>query len=226
MAKGIRRKALREPDEFLTLSNRFVEYAKQHEQRLTMAVLGLVVLLAIVLGIRWYRASQVSQAGVAFATAQREFKAQKFDAAAAAFARVSSTWPGTAYGELARLYVGNSYAELGKTAEAQAAFADAAAHSGDALVRQAAQYNLGLAKLKSGDKPGGAKDLSAAAAMEGPLRGPAWFARLGADQPFVESVGEGMQAIEELPPEQKAFVERHVAGGEKAKEVEGGEITE
>ncbi|MGH7896615.1 MAG: tetratricopeptide repeat protein [Candidatus Binatia bacterium] len=221
MAKGIRRKELREPDEFLSLSSRFIEYAKQHEQQVTVAALALVVLVALTLGIRWYRSAQAEHAAVAFGAAHRDFRAQKFDAAATGFARVSSAWPRTAYGELARLYLGNSYAELGKTAEAEAAFADAA-KSRDQLLRQIAEYNLGLAKLKRGDKPGAAADLGAAAAVEGPLRGPAWFARLGAGQAFVESMDEGVQAIEELPPEQKAYVEKHVAGG-AAKEAKAAE---
>ena len=42
MAKGIRRKELKEPDEFLTLSKRFVDYAREHERKLTGAVLAVV----------------------------------------------------------------------------------------------------------------------------------------------------------------------------------------
>lgn len=215
MAKGSRRKALREPDEFLTLSNRFLDYAKEHEQQVTVAVLGVVALIGVVLGIRWYRGWQGSHAEAAFGAARRDFTAQKYEPAANAFAHVSSTWPRTAYGELALLYLGNSYIQLGKMAEADAAFAQVLVRSREPLVRQIAEYNLGLIKLKTGDKPGAAKNLTTAAAMDGPLRGPAWFARLSAEQSFVESVRDGMQAIEELPPPEKAFVEARVAPEEK-----------
>jgi predicted negative regulator of RcsB-dependent stress response len=211
MARKIRRKELKEPDEFLTLSHQFLEYAKQHERELTVAVLGLVVVTALALGVRWYRSSQNAKAEAAFGAARRDFAAQKFDIATTGLSRVTSTWPSTSYGRLALIYLGNSYAELAKTKEAEEAFRQALSRGDDDLVRQIALYNLGILAVKAGEKKDAVEHLTAAAAIDGPLRGPAWFVRLSSQQQFTENVGQGMQAINELSPEAREYVEAQIA---------------
>jgi len=211
MARGIQRKELKEPDEFLTLTRRFAEYARQHEREVTLAVFGLLAITAVALGVRWYRSLQESNAEAAFGAARRDYTAQKFEAAAQSFQKVGTTWPATAYGHLALVYVGNCYAELGKTKEAENAFAQAVAQGGDPIVLQIAHYNLGLLKAQAGDKTSAARELSSATEIEGPLRGVAWFARLNATEQFVEDAGHGMQALEELSPETRQYVEAQIA---------------
>lgn len=217
MAKGIQRRHLREPDEFLTLSRRFVEYAQEHEREVAFAVLGIIAIVALALGVRWYRSWQESQAESAFSTARRDFAAQKFDSAAQAFTRVVDHWPRTLYGRLALVYLGNSYAELGKTKDAERVFEQAGERTSDPVLRQIAHYNLGLLKEKDGDKPASAKELTEAASIDGPLRGAAWFARLGTEQQFVEDVSQGVQAIAELSPEARDYVEAQIAQRAKAR---------
>ena len=121
MAKGIQRRQLKEPDEFLTLSRRFLEYARHHEREVTLAVLGIAVVVGLALGVRWYRSWQESNAEAAFGAARHDFTELKFDSAAEGFRRVVSTWPATSHSHLALVYLGNSYAELGKTKEAEGA---------------------------------------------------------------------------------------------------------
>jgi predicted negative regulator of RcsB-dependent stress response len=216
MAKGIQRRQLKEPDEFLTLTRRFLEYARQHEREVTFAVLGIVAVVAVALGVRWYRSWQESNAEAAFGAARRDFTAQKFDSAVAGFRRVTSTWPGTSHGHLAFVYLGNSYVELGKTKEAEDAFQQALQQDSNDLLRQIAHYNLGLLKLKAGDKAGAATELGAAASATGPLRGVAWFTRLSTEQQFVEGIDKGMQAIAELSPDTRDYVEAMIAARVKS----------
>src|SRR2546428_11538958 len=125
MAKGIQRRELKEPDEFLTLTRRYLAYAQHHERQVTLAALGVIALIAVALGVRWYRSWQESNAEAAFGAARLDYAAQKFDAAAQSFQKVGTTWPRTAYGQLALVYVGNCYPELGKTKEAGEAFTPA-----------------------------------------------------------------------------------------------------
>ena len=216
MAKGIQRRQLKEPDEFLTLSRRFLAYARQHERQVTLAALGLVAVVALALGVREYRSWEESHAEAAFGAARRDFTAQKLDAAAQGFRRVTSDWPRTSHGRLALVYLGNTYAELGKTKEAEDAFQQVLQQGSDDLLRQIAHYNLGLLKIKAGDKTGAATELGAAATADGPLRGVAWFARLSTEQQFVEAVDAGMQAIGELSPETRDYVEAMIATRAKA----------
>ncbi len=223
MAKGITRKELKElrkPDEFLSLSHRFLDYARNHEREMTIAAAALAVVVTGAFGLRGYRQWQASKAQAAFRTAHAGFVAGKLESAATALAEVQRSWPRTPYGRLAGVYVGSAYAELGKSAEARAAFEATIAESREPLLQQIAHYNLGLLKQKDGDKAGAAKDFAAAAAIEGPLRGPAWFARLGTEQAFEESAGAGMEAVGELAPEPRAFVEARLGAKETAVEVE------
>ena len=89
---------------------------------MTLAALGLVAVVALALGVREYRSWEESHAEAAFGAARRDFTAQKLDAAAQGFRRVTSDWPRTSHGQLALVYLGNTYAELGKTREAEDAF--------------------------------------------------------------------------------------------------------
>lgn len=213
MTKGLRRKQLKEPDEFLTLSKQVLDYAKQHEREVTLALVGLIALAAAALGVRAYRGWQESKAEAAFGAARRDFAAQKFETAASAFARVSATWPATSHGGLALVYLGNSYAELGKTKEAEQAFRQALSRARDDLVRQIAYYNLGVL---GSDQQAATTNLGSAAAIEGPLRGAAWFARLASQQQFVENMSQGMQAVNELPPDAREYVEAQIAAQAKS----------
>ena len=216
MAKGIQRRELRQPDEFLTLSRRFLEYAQHHEREVTMAVVGLVAVTALALGVRTYRNWKESQAEAAFGAARRDFSASRFDTAAKGFEKVAATWPSTAHGQLALVYLGNSYADLGKRKEAEEAFGRVLERASEPIVRQIAHYNLGILKAADGDKPAAARELGSAAESEGPLRGPAWFARLGAAENFVEEVGPGMDAIDDLGPEARAYVDAQLAARAKS----------
>lgn len=216
MAKGIQRRELKEPDEFLTLSHRFLEYARTHEREVTIAVLGIVAVTALALGVRTYRNWKESAAEAAFGAARKDFAATRYDTAAKGFETVASTWPSTAHGQLALVYLGNSYADLGKRKEAEDAFTRALAATSDPVVRQIAHYNLGVLKGEDGDKTAAARELGAAADGPGPLRGVAWFARLGTAQNFVEEVGPGMDAISELAPDAREYVEAQIAARAKS----------
>jgi len=215
MAKSIQRKTLKEPDEFLTITRHALDYVRSHEREVSFAVLGVLAVAAAVAGARGYQGWQESQAENAFGAARRDYAAQRFETAAKGYERVATTWPSTTHGHLALVYLGNSYSELGKTKEAQDAFAKAIAKGGDPMVLQIAHYNLGLLKAKDGDKAAAGKELTAATELEGPLRGVSWFARLGNAEQFVEDVGKGMQAIDELGPDARAYVEAQIAARAK-----------
>jgi len=228
MAKRIGRKELKEPDEFLTLTGQALEYAKQHEREVSYAALAIAVVMVLTLGVRWYRGWQHDKAEAAFGAARRDFSAARYETAVTGFERVSREWPGTTFGPLALAYKGNCYAELGKPKEAEAAFRAALGASREPLVLQIAHYNLGMLQAKAGDKKAAAEELGAAAQIEGPLRAAAWFARLGSQEQFVENVSEGMQAIDELAPEARQYVDAqintHAPQAKSAKPVTAGPV--
>ena len=206
----IRRRDLKEPDEFITLTNRALDFLKAHEKEATIAVLGVLAVSMVVFGVRTYRGWQEERAEVSFSAARKDFEVKHFDTAANGFVKVTAQWPGTTYGQMALVYLGNSYAELGKTEEAERAFRDSLTSAKEPIFKQVALYNLGLLQLKKGDKKGALDNLSQASQIEGPLRSAAWFARLGTGEQFVENVGAGMQAINELGPEAREYVDEQM----------------
>jgi predicted negative regulator of RcsB-dependent stress response len=203
----IRRKDLKDPDEFITLTHRVLAFLQAREKEVTIAVIGAVVVAAIVFGIRTYRGWQESAAEAAFSAARSDFAARRFEPAANGFVKVTKQWPGTMYGRLAVVLLGSSYAELGKSEDAERTFRSSLATATDPLLRQIAYYNLGLLELKKGDKKAAVNDLSEASKIEGPLRSAAWFARLSSGEKFVENVSAGMQAINELGPEPREYMD-------------------
>ena len=60
------------------------------------------------------------------------------------------------------------------------------------------------------------KNLRAAAETEGPLRGAAWFARLSRSEQFVEDISQGMQAVEELGPDARDYVDAQIVARAKS----------
>lgn len=211
----IRHKDLKEPDEFITFAHQALEFLKAREKEVTIAVIAVVAVGAVVFGIRTYRGWQEQRAEASFGAARKDFAARRFDTAANGFVKVTQQWPNTNYGRLALVYLGNSYAELGKNDDAERAFRDALGHVKEPLLRQIAHYNLGLLELKKGDKKAAVADLTTAAQIEGPLRSAAWFARLGTGEQFVENVSAGMQAINELGPEAREYVDAQLASQAK-----------
>lgn len=178
MAKGIRRRELREPDEFLTLSRRALDYAKANERKVTLAAIGLVAVLALALGVRSYRAWQDERAREAFAAAYLDFTAGRLDQALAGFAGVQARWPSTSSARLALLYGANAAFDAKKDREAEQQYAKLLAASTDGDLRQIAHYNLGLLRARAGDPQAALEHFREASAVAGPLRGAAWLERI------------------------------------------------
>src|ERR1051325_4951507 len=134
----IQRRELKEPDEFLTLTRRYLAYAQHHERQVTLAVLGVIAIIAVALGVRWYRSWQESNAEAAFGAARRDYGAQKFEAAAQSFQKVGTTWPRTECGRWALFSGDTAYAELGKKKGGEDPSPGAPGGGGEPIVRQIA----------------------------------------------------------------------------------------
>src|SRR2546428_596074 len=100
----IRRKALRQPDEFHTLTNQAMAWLDTHRELAAGIALALLVAAAAVLAVSQYRASQVGRAAESFRSAQATFEAGRFADAAAAFEMLGETFPRTPSGRLAGPY--------------------------------------------------------------------------------------------------------------------------
>jgi len=167
----IRRKALRRPDEFTTLTGRAVAWLGDHRAlALGSAAVALVLALGA-FGLGHYRAARFETAARDFRAAYDTFQAGKFGEAADAFTRLAGAYPRTPFGRLARLYRGHAVARQGDGAAAATAYGEyLATASGPLYLRQEALADLARAREASGDSAGAIEAYTQAGALEGPYR--------------------------------------------------------
>ncbi|MBI3770050.1 MAG: tetratricopeptide repeat protein [Deltaproteobacteria bacterium] len=165
----IRRKELRQPDEFVTLSRRVVAYFEENRTIFFMAVGGTIVLLAAILIFRAVRTSRETGAAQAYAQAHTLLDDKKYLEAATAFQQVADSYSSTSFAILAQLENANVLLMAGKAGEAALAyqkFLDAGPPTD--YLRQAALVRLGHAQEQS-DKPAdAARAYASAAELPGP----------------------------------------------------------
>lgn len=163
-SERIRRKDLRQPDEFLTFSRRALAYAEEHRTTVFVASGALVVILVAVLAYRGIRARQEDHAAKAYAQAHALLDDRRYPEAATAFQEVVNGYGSTGYGVLAQLQAANALLLADRPGEATLAyqrFLDAGAPTD--YLRQLALVRLGFAQEKNG-KPGEAQAAYASAA--------------------------------------------------------------
>jgi tetratricopeptide (TPR) repeat protein len=165
----IRRKALRQPDEFETLTARAVEWAETNRQLVIGAVAALLVVALAGFLFGRYRAGRTERAAVAFQQAHDIFGAGgKFPEAADAFAAVARDYGSTTYGKLALLYKAHALARQPDPSAAATAYTEFLATSPDQpYVRQQALVGLAHAREATGDSAGALDAYTQAGALEG-----------------------------------------------------------
>jgi tetratricopeptide (TPR) repeat protein len=167
----IRRKDLRQPDEFETLTGQVVAWADEHRQLLLTAA-GVVLVIALgALLVGRSRAARNEAAATDFRSAHELFAGSKWPEAATAFEDVATKYPSAPFGRLARMYRGHALARGGDAAGATTAYTDYIAGDPEtAYLRQEALTGLGRAKEASGDTAGALEAYTQAADLEGPFR--------------------------------------------------------
>lgn len=187
----IRRKDLRQPDEFETLTGQALSWVEGHRGIVVGVVSALVALALVMLVVGRVRASRNEAAAVAFRSAHDQFEASKYAEAAEAFSELTRDYPSTPFGRLAGLYRGHALARQGDAAGAASAYADfLAATSSDGYIRQEALTSLGRAREATNDTTGALDAYTQAAALDGPFR---TDARLGAGR-MHEAAGHAAEA--------------------------------
>ena len=120
----VRRKDLRKPDEFETLTGQAVDWADANRSLVGAIAVGILVIAAIALGIARWRASRDATASADFQAARARFVAGAFDEAEHGFAQVASDYPRAPFGRLAGLYRAHALARKGDAAGAATAYAE------------------------------------------------------------------------------------------------------
>ncbi len=171
-AKGgkLNRKALRQPDEFQTLTTQAAAWAVANHRLLIGVGIALVLIALVAVVAGRFRAAQRTAAAAEFRTARAAFAASKHAEAAQSFAALATAYPNTPFGRLAHLYRGHALMRTGDAAGAAAAYEEFLATGPAEYLRQEALAGLAHAKEAAGDV-GGARDAFARAGdLAGPFR--------------------------------------------------------
>jgi tetratricopeptide (TPR) repeat protein len=130
--KKIIKKKLKEPDEFITLTERSYLFVTQHARSIAMgAGIVLVLLLSIVLFQKWDKGNEgnankmltsVIETYQMVSSPYREGSSQEYKDVLERFSEIITKFPRTSSGKLAVLYKGNIYLRLGEFDEAIKAY--------------------------------------------------------------------------------------------------------
>ena len=131
-------------------SNSSEAFFSKYQKQILIAVVAVVLVIAGLLLYKAYvQAPREDKASTAIAKGQDYFNQEQFDKALngdgagyAGFVKIASDYSGTDAANLANLYAGLSYANLGKWAEAEKSL-DAFSSKGDEMISPAAQAALG-----------------------------------------------------------------------------------
>ena len=213
----IRRKDLRKPDEFETLTGQALAWAGEHPAVVYGVLAVAIVVLVGSLAVGRWRASRNEAAAVAFRSAQARFDEGKFHDAAEDFAYVVERYPHAPLGRLAALYRAHALARQGDQAAAATAYGEYVASAADFdYLRQEALVGLARAKEASGDTAGALDAYTQAGALPGPYRDDALLSAARLEQAaghadLAQAIYAGL-VKDAADPETKAFAAAKVPG--------------
>jgi predicted negative regulator of RcsB-dependent stress response len=192
-AKKIRRKDLRQPDEFFTMTGEALDWAERNRNTIVIAVVAVVAMFLVGWGVRWYVDARETRAAREFYAASELFKREQWDAARDGFKAIGENLPRTDYGRLAALYAGYASLRGDHAAEAAASFrAFLDGNPPTEALKQLGHLNLARALQASGDLDAARQELQAAADIDGPAKSDATFELARA----VETAGDQAKALE------------------------------
>ena len=157
--KQSRKKLLKEPDEFYTLSARLFSYALEHKFQLLGALGGVILIVLIITGSRFYLHRQTQSAFTSLQTAWAAYESQKdssdpvqaYPKVQQDFVQIIQNYSGRAGGKFARLVYANISLEAGDVDTAIENYEAALNDFDDPLLRALILQNLGYAYEKKKD---------------------------------------------------------------------------
>jgi len=165
----IRRKDLRGPDEFETLTGETFVWAQQHQTTLVVAGVALLAIAVGLILVSRSRASRLQEADLQFQQAQAQLERGSAATAATLFESVEQNASGTSYGRLAGLYRGHALLKQGDGAAASTAYTQyLSTASAPDYLRQQALIGLGRAKELTNDLSGAQDAYLQAEKTDGP----------------------------------------------------------
>lgn len=167
--RKLRHKDLKQPDEFISLSRRAIEWAEHNMATVQIAVGAAIVVVLLVAGIRWYVQSRAEAAARQFYGATELFKREQWEEAQKDFASLAGSYASTPYGTLAKLYAGRSALNASKPGEAVPYLTEFVASAPSMALEQIGRVALAQALADTSNVAGAREQLDRAVLLDGPL---------------------------------------------------------
>lgn len=190
--KKLRHKDLKQPDEFISLSNRALAWAQKNQTTVLVAIGIAVLAVLLAAGIRWYVQSRAEAAARQFYGASELFKREQWDQAQKDFVSLASSYGSTPYGILAKLYAGRASLNASKPADAIPPLTEFVGAAPSPALEQIGRVALSRALVETSNVNGAREQLDRAILLDGPL-GPEARVRLAR---LEETDGSKEKAIE------------------------------
>lgn len=176
MAKArIRRKDLKAPDEFLSLTGRVVQWARARSK----IVIGVAVAIVVVVGVlslnAAFRTAREREANNDLGRGLSAMRNPDLSSAITQLGQTADRWRPSLTADLASLLAANAEIRAGDLDKALKGVERVSSAAGDLppYLQQQLHYVWAVALEKKGDSKGAADKYQAAAALAGPYRGPA-----------------------------------------------------
>lgn len=167
----ITRKELRQPDWFQTNTERALNYFTGHKNLVFGVLAGLLLVVALLVAWRMFKANQNLQASQEFSRALDLYQSEKYQEAIPVLEGVT-TYRWSHYAVLAHIYLANSYLATSDTDKAVSAAQRAlAATRPNSLYRQIALVTLATAEEQKNDCKSAVQHYSEAQNISGALQG-------------------------------------------------------
>lgn len=167
--KKLRHKDLKQPDEFISLSTRAIAWAQKNQTTVQIAIGAAILAVLLVAGVRWYMSSRAEAAARQFYGASELFKREQWDQAQKDFAGLASSYGGTPYGTLAKLYAGRAALNASKPADAVPYLTEFVAAAPSPALEQIGRVALARALADTSNVNGAREQLDRAILLDGPL---------------------------------------------------------
>ncbi len=165
------RKELRQPVEAVSIVDAIADYVANNLVRVVIGVVGLLVLVLVLVGVRFYLNAQERAVAEAFYQATTAYDHRDYGSARSQFAALAEAHPGTSLGRLAQFYIGNTFLTDKQPTKARDALQKYLTEDNQPAFREMALMQLGVANEELADFTAAQKAYQQAAEMRGPEQG-------------------------------------------------------
>jgi predicted negative regulator of RcsB-dependent stress response len=189
--RKVTRKALREPDEFVTTLDRILQWLEANLPRVIIGAVGVGAVLVVLSVLSFYSQHRQRLASEQFYRAINALSERNYHNASTGFSSLARNNSSSALGRLAEFYLATTYVAENQPSKARDKLRDYLADARNRLFRQMALTQLGVANEDLGDYRGAYAAYAKAAQLTGPERA---RARIGAARTLVR-IGDRERAI-------------------------------